>query len=1465
VKIGATVCLLLFGFPAIGFGQLTGIKIGVDPGHGGDTGLNPIGAEGPTGLLEKNVNLATALKLQAYLIADGATVFITRTTDTSIDLQARTNYFITNHVNRAVSVHQNGGEPTTNTTMAFAYCGLCNELAGVLGAAVVNRLGNSTLLPLGPPAAQENERCPSGTFSCQVPGLGQADLWMVHVPWTQAQIPAILTEASFITNASEEARLYNPGYLDANAWAIYAGIADYYGVQPKPRVGTGSITIQATLDGQPWSGPVSYSVSGATSFTGTSTGSYPNLIAGGGYTVQYLSGGPGGFVEIVPASSQSLAVGATISWTLKFATACTAASGASGATKASSCPSPLVAALSASPASGNAPLYDVDLTASVSGTATGTINYTFYCDRPDAGTNITTPSDAKFDGITANPKTAAGICDYTIPKTYTAKVIVERGSYAVEKRTTIVVGQPPSGGVPIVTTVGATGITQSSASLNLTVNPNNNATTVQFDWGTNTNVTQTTASQNVGSSTSTIPASVTLGGLSCGTTYFFRARAQNTQGSATPGTILQFATASCGCGASQTVNLIQNGTFGADSASWTRIGNFYADRQFTDYHDGPGYAYLSQSNGAPGNGLNGELYQQVSIPSDATSATLRFWTKITTNEPTGGPAEDFLNATLQTSSGAFLAPLQIYSNQDALSSYVQRNFNLVNFIGQTIRLDFLGVTNTDSQPTVFRIDDVSLDVVRPAGSAPVVTTQSADQITATSARLNLTIDPNDAATTVWFDFDPNDSTPSTDTEHVAIGCGSQAVPASIGVFGLQCNTRYYFKAIAANSGGSGNGSTLQFTTSACAGSPPNADTDPATGVGQTSATLIANVTPNGLPTQAWFAWGTSTALGQETLHASVGSGTGTVDFSQGLSGLTCGTTYYFRNYASNAAGQNSGATHSFNTTQCTSASAALLFVSRQGCAGDQPAVLLGWTMPQGADPLVTIRRSDGQYVATVNTANQGPVFVVDSGLIFGNVYKFTLEAQVDGESLISNEITVPIASDECRLAVAAGDLPHPPVLWAKPAFCENGVAKVELFWTEATGAETYSLQRVGAFTPSATYDGLTARNFKDQTEPGAASVYLLKARNSSGYVNSGDVGVIVPGTVCTTTGAPGPFSASLENPICSEGKGSVIVHWGQSTGAASGYRVFELYDHPLVRLNDDQEHFVATLGQLDPGTVVRVVVQAESTTAPDKLREAYPVATFIPIDVCGAGTALPTVGGASALYIRADQAFVRASIIANGSDTTARFEWGTSIAYGSQTPSRATGKGYGFVTRGEVLTGLSCNTTYHFRVIASNSNGMSQGADGVFTTLSCPPTPVLTVTAADPTATESPMTTGEFLIQRTGSTAGDLTVAYGVGGTATAGIDYTLGSGSVIIPAGSASRTLTVSPLDDSLVESDETVILTLQPQSQYVVGTPSTATVTITSNDVANGNLISLDGFESGDTCGWSFMAGGGSQCSPP
>lgn len=75
---------------------------------------------------------------------------------------------------------------------------------------------------------------------------------------------------------------------------------------------------------------------------------------------------------------------------------------------------------------------------------------------------------------------------------------------------------------------------------------------------------------------------------------------------------------------------------------------------------------------------------------------------------------------------------------------------------------------------------------------------------------------------------------------------------------------------------------------------------PATGVTFTNATLNGNVNPNGLPTVAWFQWGTNTSYGNLTAATDMGSGTNALPLSVPLAGLVPGTIYYFRVAATNS-------------------------------------------------------------------------------------------------------------------------------------------------------------------------------------------------------------------------------------------------------------------------------------------------------------------------------------------------------------------------------------------------------------------------------------------------------------------------------------------------------------------------------------------------------------------------------------
>lgn len=112
--------------------------------------------------------------------------------------------------------------------------------------------------------------------------------------------------------------------------------------------------------------------------------------------------------------------------------------------------------------------------------------------------------------------------------------------------------------------------------------------------------------------------------------------------------------------------------------------------------------------------------------------------------------------------------------------------------------------------------------------------------------------------------------------------------------------------------------------------------------------------------------------------------------------------------------------------------------------------------------------------------------------------------------------------------------------------------------------------------------------------------------------------------------------------------------------------------------------------------------------------------------------------------------------------------------------------------------------------------------------------PTVTVEATDATAAEAGVDPGTFTIRLSRPAASNITVRYTMGEEARNGVDYQTLSGSVTVPAGASSATVTVIPIDDSTLESNEPLILMLfgYTGAPYIVGRPDGAVVTIADND---------------------------------
>lgn len=102
---GTSLVLSLRHPPAIAAGSLplAGVSVLLDPGHGGEE----LGARGPTGYPEKDVNLVVSELLRAELERRGATVYVTRETDVAVSLAERAAAIARLRPTLALSIHYN--------------------------------------------------------------------------------------------------------------------------------------------------------------------------------------------------------------------------------------------------------------------------------------------------------------------------------------------------------------------------------------------------------------------------------------------------------------------------------------------------------------------------------------------------------------------------------------------------------------------------------------------------------------------------------------------------------------------------------------------------------------------------------------------------------------------------------------------------------------------------------------------------------------------------------------------------------------------------------------------------------------------------------------------------------------------------------------------------------------------------------------------------------------------------------------------------------------------------------------------------------------------------------------------------------------------------------------------------------------------------------------------------------------
>lgn len=138
----------------------------------------------------------------------------------------------------------------------------------------------------------------------------------------------------------------------------------------------------------------------------------------------------------------------------------------------------------------------------------------------------------------------------------------------------------------------------------------------------------------------------------------------------------------------------------------------------------------------------------------------------------------------------------------------------------------------------------------------------------------------------------------------------------------------------------------------------------------------------------------------------------------------------------------------------------------------------------------------------------------------------------------------------------------------------------------------------------------------------------------------------------------------------------------------------------------------ATLTGLSPGTTYHYRIEATDFAGTSTGTDA----TFTTAR-SGPNTAAPTVTTGAAGPITEVSARIRGQVDANGLATTYHVAYGHTTAYGLSTGAATAGSGTSLVGVSARLKGLQAGTIYHYRLVASNGDGNSRGADKIFKTL----------------------------------------------------------------------------------------------------------------------------------------------------
>jgi len=227
------------------------LVIAIDAGHGGQ---DP-GAQGPTGKREKDVTLAMARELARQINATpGMKAFLVRDGDYFIPLPQRAQKARANKADMFVSIHADAAENRNARGSSVYVLSLkgassqrarwladkenSSDLVGGVRLQKVDNTLSSVLLDLAQSGHMKASEDAAGHVldglkrvgNNHKPNIERANFAVLRT----SDMPAMLVETAFISNADEERRLTDPAYQRKVAGAVLDGVQTYFTRQPPP-------------------------------------------------------------------------------------------------------------------------------------------------------------------------------------------------------------------------------------------------------------------------------------------------------------------------------------------------------------------------------------------------------------------------------------------------------------------------------------------------------------------------------------------------------------------------------------------------------------------------------------------------------------------------------------------------------------------------------------------------------------------------------------------------------------------------------------------------------------------------------------------------------------------------------------------------------------------------------------------------------------------------------------------------------------------------------------------------------------------------------------------------------------------------------------------------------------------------------------------------------------------------------